>query len=385
VLKGKVAYMAPEQAMGERVDARADVFSVGMMLWEALAGKRLFRGMNDVVVLQRIASGDIPSPRTERPDIPELLEAVCMKALAHDRHERYPSARALQHALEQALEALGERPLLRDLGAALSAHFEADRTTIKGLVEAQIQSVRSAPGEQSFDGGAGRVRSALKLPTLEGQLTEGGSISGAHSSVSRSGLLPTPTSQVTRRDGSSLTAANLVAPEIAPAAGKRRTALIVVGVASLGAVAAFGLLRSVAPPPDPARPSASAVEIKVSHTLRIESTPPGATVTENDRPLGKTPMALTLDPAAQSPRQIVISLEGYTPYTISQAPSADDVRILVPLTPAPALPAQTAPPADPAVAKSPPRPGPLTPGKAPPPAVTPAKTPPPGLDINMAR
>src|SRR4029079_12043872 len=61
VLKGKVSYMAPEQALGEKVDRRADIFSVGVMIWEALAGKRLFKGMNDIVVLQKIVNGQIPS------------------------------------------------------------------------------------------------------------------------------------------------------------------------------------------------------------------------------------------------------------------------------------------------------------------------------------
>ena len=393
VLKGKIAYMATEQAMGERVDCRADIFSVGMMLWEALAGKRLFKGMNDVVVLQRIASGEIPSPRTLKPDVPEVLEAICMKALAHDREERYPSARALQHALEEALEQLGERPLLRDLGAALSAFFEADRTTIKGLVEAQIHALRSAPGEATIDTGVGKVKSPGKLPLIEAQHTDGssisGSISGALSGVSRPSL-PTPVSQVTRPDVSSLTAANLAAPEIPAAPAKRRTGAIVLGVVAVGAIAAFVLLRSVAPPADPARAASSGVEAKVSHTLRIESTPPGATVTENDRPLGKTPMALTLGPTGTSTRQLVITLEGFTPYTISQAPSAEDVRILVPLTPAPAAPtAQPAadPVADAAPAKAPPRQvaQPAGPGKTPPPVTAAPKPPTPGLDINMAR
>ena len=62
VLKGKVAYMAPEQALGERVDRRADVFSVGMILWEVLAGKRLFKGVPDVAILQKIVGRLRPEP-----------------------------------------------------------------------------------------------------------------------------------------------------------------------------------------------------------------------------------------------------------------------------------------------------------------------------------
>ncbi|MFO0762273.1 MAG: serine/threonine-protein kinase [Byssovorax sp.] len=384
VLKGKVAYMAPEQAMGERVDRRADVFSVGMMLWEALAGKRLFKGVNDVVVLQKIAAGDIPKPSTLNPDVPPSLEAICMKALAHDKQDRWSSARELQHALEHALEELGERPMLRDLGAALSLFFEAERTTIKGLVEAQIQSARSA--------GPGGVEALVRLPRIEGQPTEAGSLSGSR--TGGSSLRPTPVSQVSQigpLGGSSLTAANLLAPASVPtpAPPQRNLTLLVVGVAAVGAVAAFALLRTVTPSAGAGQAAAASApaEAKTTRMLKIESTPPGATVTEDERPLGKTPMAITLDPASTATRKLVLSLDGYTPYTISQAPSTEDVKILIPLTPAPV--AAPAAPTDAAVAglgrpvaKAP---LPSGPSKAPSPATAAAKTPPAGLDINLSR
>src|SRR4051794_19400998 len=92
VLKGKISYMAPEQAQGERVDRRADIFSVGVMLWEAATGKRLWKGVPDIPILQRLLSGEIPKPRTVRPEVPERLEAIIMKALAHRREDRYANA-----------------------------------------------------------------------------------------------------------------------------------------------------------------------------------------------------------------------------------------------------------------------------------------------------
>src|SRR6185369_9959070 len=88
VLKGKVAYMAPEQARGERVDRRADIFSVGVMLWEAATGKRLWKGVPDITILQRLLSGEIPTPRSVKPDISEKLEAIILKALSHQRDDR---------------------------------------------------------------------------------------------------------------------------------------------------------------------------------------------------------------------------------------------------------------------------------------------------------
>src|SRR4051812_36002706 len=104
VLKGKVAYMAPEQAMGERVDRRADIFGAGMILWEMLAGRRLFKGVADVAVLQKIVNNQIPSPMTIKPDVPVRLEVICMKALAHDRNNRYATAADFAADLEDAIE-----------------------------------------------------------------------------------------------------------------------------------------------------------------------------------------------------------------------------------------------------------------------------------------
>src|ERR1700761_3781049 len=76
VLKGKVAYMAPEQARGERVDRRADIFSVGVLLWEAVTGRRLWKGVPDITILQRLLNGDIPTPKSVKPDVDDKLEAI---------------------------------------------------------------------------------------------------------------------------------------------------------------------------------------------------------------------------------------------------------------------------------------------------------------------
>jgi hypothetical protein len=118
--------------------------------------------------------------------------------------------------------------------------------------------------------------------------------------------------------------------------------------------------------------------------IRIESTPPGATVSENDKVLGQTPMALPLDPAQQSARKLVLSLDGYAPYTVHQGPSLEDVRVLVPLTVA-SVPAGK--PTTEATAPTYVKPlfGPM-PGRPLPPTTAAPKAPPPSsLDINMNR
>ena len=83
VVKGKVRYMAPEQAIGQPVDRRADVFSVGVMLWEAATGRRLWKDMDDLNIVQALVGGNVKSsPREVDPAVPEEIDRICRKALA---------------------------------------------------------------------------------------------------------------------------------------------------------------------------------------------------------------------------------------------------------------------------------------------------------------
>ena len=141
VLKGKVAYMAPEQARGERVDRRADVFSVGVLLWEAATGRRLWKGMPDIAILQELLTGEIPSPRTLSPEIPPAFEAVIMKALARDREDRFATAAELGAALEALLDEWGQRVSARDLGKVVAEAFDADRSRLRALVSCSVEQV----------------------------------------------------------------------------------------------------------------------------------------------------------------------------------------------------------------------------------------------------
>jgi serine/threonine protein kinase/predicted ATPase len=98
VIKGKYAYMAPEQARGLPVDRRADVFATGVLLFELACGRPLFIGKGKEVLAQAKA-GAIPSPRRLNPDIPKELETTILKALTFDRDLRFQTSRDLQHAL----------------------------------------------------------------------------------------------------------------------------------------------------------------------------------------------------------------------------------------------------------------------------------------------
>ncbi|MEJ7729737.1 MAG: serine/threonine-protein kinase [Polyangiaceae bacterium] len=99
-LKGKVPYMSPEQAAGEQIDWRSDIFAAGVMLFELTTGKRLFKGASEYETLKLICDKEYPRPSQVRPGYPAALEAVVMKALSKSRDERYQSAREMQGDLE---------------------------------------------------------------------------------------------------------------------------------------------------------------------------------------------------------------------------------------------------------------------------------------------
>ena len=159
-VKGKIPYMSPEQARGDDLDHRSDIFSLGIMLFELCTGRRLFRGGSDVETLTLITDGNYPRAADVNPRIGPELEAVLMKALAPDRDERYQSARELQSDLEAVARneripvssvALGEwmkmlfAERLAEQDAALAVgKLAADEMGAADDAEAEREAVRAA-------------------------------------------------------------------------------------------------------------------------------------------------------------------------------------------------------------------------------------------------
>jgi serine/threonine-protein kinase len=100
-LKGKVPYMSPEQARGEEIDWRSDLFAVGIILFELTTGKRLFKRQGDFETLKLICERDYPLPSRVREGYPPELERIVMRALEKDRTARFQSGREMQAALEE--------------------------------------------------------------------------------------------------------------------------------------------------------------------------------------------------------------------------------------------------------------------------------------------
>jgi serine/threonine protein kinase len=106
-LKGKLAYMSPEQCRSEPVDRRSDIYALGIILFELTTGKRLYRGMSEYEVLRQVIETDVPAPSSLLPGYPADLEAIVLRALARDRSQRYPTALAFHQDLERFARARG--------------------------------------------------------------------------------------------------------------------------------------------------------------------------------------------------------------------------------------------------------------------------------------
>ncbi|MSP91563.1 MAG: serine/threonine protein kinase [Myxococcales bacterium] len=99
VVKGKFAYLSPEAVGGKSIDARADIYSVGIMLWELLCARRLFVGKNDLDTIELVRAGAVPKPSTLRLDVDSELDKIVLRALAKNIKRRYQSARELEQEL----------------------------------------------------------------------------------------------------------------------------------------------------------------------------------------------------------------------------------------------------------------------------------------------
>jgi len=139
VLKGKARYMAPEQIAGGVIDRRADIYSVGVMLWEMLAGKHIWGGLTEAEILRR--SGELPVLPL---DVHPMLQQICLRAMAQRREDRHPTAEALRADLELYLSQHTTASRERDLGAAVAELFGDERARTRQVIDAQLKG--SQPG-----------------------------------------------------------------------------------------------------------------------------------------------------------------------------------------------------------------------------------------------
>ncbi|MBM4279823.1 MAG: PEGA domain-containing protein [Deltaproteobacteria bacterium] len=175
ILKGKFAYMAPEQARGELIDHRSDVFAIGVVLYELLTGERAFKGDTDFALLEKVRRVDVTPVRQLRPEVPRELERIVMKALARDASDRYAWASVLADDLDRFL---GEHRITAtrdEAGAFVRRMFREEHTDEHRRLQALRKHAGAAAPEaaRSDPGRVSASNRAARLPRLEASFVDG--------------------------------------------------------------------------------------------------------------------------------------------------------------------------------------------------------------------
>jgi serine/threonine protein kinase len=105
MIKGKLAYLAPEQVLGHPADRRADIFALGVTLWEVSLNRRLFRGESDVETVRRVRDADVPDPKSLAPDYPAAMASALKRSLAKEPAARFQTAAGLRDELDAFVRA----------------------------------------------------------------------------------------------------------------------------------------------------------------------------------------------------------------------------------------------------------------------------------------
>jgi serine/threonine protein kinase len=354
-LKGKLGYVSPEQARSGEADARSDIFSLGVTLWEMLAGKRLFPGANELETLSNVLSKPVPPPSTLRPGIPPELDAVVARALDRDREQRYQAADAMAADLEQILrDGRYESHSLRRLLDELFGEESSSSSTDFQEVADQLAALSPELGDQTTrapdapmtnrlavelaDSLVGEspapARTATAGPSIEIEIAE-----ASAPRPSRTRSLAPPFGVAATSDIALPTAppaARKISPRIAMA-GAAAATLLVISLAGVGIARLRGM-----PPPPPLATAAPAVgvtprsapiaapapAVPATVKLELDSSPHGAAVTgEAGELLGYTPVTVTLARSSGA-RTFTIAMAGYRSATYELTPVRDAVAMI---------------------------------------------------------
>jgi serine/threonine protein kinase len=310
MVKGKLSYLSPEQVRNEPIDARSDIFSLGVLFWECLTGKRLFYDKAEYRTMQNVLERPVPPPSALRPDLPPQVDDLALRALARVREGRYQTAQAMADDLDQYLEESRFQPRL--LPQFLNELFGRDPTL--------SDSMPGLPSPFITDPEKPVIAIAQKgFPTMPGLAS-----------------FPPPGS---RGDGLVAVAPVDDGSRARMASRARAFGLSFAGALIIGAFSA-GLVLSEPPPlPDLPAPQPSGLgrsrpveqappALPATVAVRIESDPPGATVTDGEgRQLGVTPL-VTEVPRGTTPVTVVLASKGYRAARHTFVPDGDVAAVV---------------------------------------------------------
>ncbi len=293
VLKGKFAYMSPEQAAGGRIDRRTDIFALGVILHELLTGVRLFKRDTDVSTLTAVGNCHVDPPGDSAEGVDDALDDLVLKALAKNPKERFQDAEELQLALEHWLV----EKSLPSSSAALAQFLAGLSKDIEKALERKRKSTSSKAEKKKSEPASTKLIRSQEAPEP------------ADDEVLEEEPLPAPAPPKRRT-------ATMAAPPPSTEKQKLQTSVFafLFGVTLVALLAVLGVQLL--------RPSAAAV-------VKVSSQPTGANVYWNGEPLKeKTPC--TLPPAGAGAYWLEVSLEGYEAYRAKvEVPATGEREIAV--------------------------------------------------------
>ena len=323
VLKGKYPYMSPEQASGQSIDGRSDQFALGVVMWELLTGRRLFKGESDMMTLRLVKDCQVPAPSQLNTKLPPGLDDVVLRALAPTPDKRYPDCGAFRLALEDYVIQMRMPASNAHLSAYLRELY-AERIAVESdpLKLDQLAEDADLDSKDKSNPSRSNLRS---LPAGQGATpSRGGQQGGTPGTRSRRavdalvGPAPAP-----RQEASRGTVSLAPAPVV-----PRRFPMVPVAIGGavllLSGAAAVVFLRNdpngvVAPPNQVVVSTEKPVEPRTTEQppadalkveLTVTSEPQGAAVQLEGKPLGVTPVKVPLMPNEQ-PKLMTVSMEGY--------------------------------------------------------------------------
>jgi serine/threonine-protein kinase len=334
MVKGKLGYGAPEQFAGEYVDRRADIHSVGIMLWEALARQRRKLADTPAATFLALVGGAQPKVREVEPNAPPDLAVICDKAVATDPVDRYASAAEFLADLESYLEKHMRRVDRRDLCTLLAQYFKGDRQEMSRLIEDQLGTLRGPTSESRQSISPSRAPTVVDVARQ--QIASGFPANGA---------VDEPWWSHNRRY---LMAGVALALIVLVAVVSRMRAKAKANAAAAAPVVAAMTSKVSEPKPLPAPPvaddrSRAGAADTIRFSIRVE--PPSATLVLDGKKLGTNPFQAEVQREPRGSHLLRATAPGYSPVerTIN---FARDINVIVSLRPGPAAlaaPASRAP------------------------------------------
>ena len=354
-LKGKFAYMAPEQTVSNEIDRRIDIFATGIVLHEILTGRRLFKGENDMQTIERVRRCEVSPPSLFNPLCPPQLDQIVLQALARNRDERYQSASEMADALDDVVYAsrFQATHLAQTMRSLFPAEAGGDGRTAGSaraphMMTGSVSPSRSNTGVSRGGSNVSRPNpTGTRSPTVPPVVSPQPITSASYRvPPSRSNIVPPPTTAL----------GFLMRPLIGSVPGwVAVAALLLLGCAFVG-----GAIWTLRGPPGGGMAAQNSIPKIVLLDLAFQSSPIGADVyvVGSNEYLGRTPFRRKVEYRDDRSTFVVFRLAGYMEMTKEVRPDFSGAAILqaVAAPSAPPPPAPVSPPVAPTAVPTPTQP-----------------------------